>query len=68
MVAADVPNQLLKQLIAIIMGLVIFVILQLIIRDMERARKLKYILAAGALVLLAANLVFGEVRFGGATG
>lgn len=64
-VAADVPNQLLKQLIAIIMGLVIFVILQFIIRDMERARKLKYILAAGALVLLAANLVFGEVRFGG---
>ncbi|NLW44108.1 MAG: FtsW/RodA/SpoVE family cell cycle protein [Syntrophomonadaceae bacterium] len=64
-VAADVPNQLLKQLIAIIIGMVVFCILQFILRDMERARKLKYILAAGALVLLAANLVFGEVRFGG---
>ncbi len=64
-VAADVPNQLVKQLIAIIIGIAIFVILQFILRDMEQARKLKYILAAGALVLLAANLVFGEVRFGG---
>lgn len=64
-VAADVPNQLVKQLIAIIFGIAVFVVLQFILRDMEQARKLKYVLAAGALVLLVANLVFGEVRFGG---
>lgn len=63
-VAADVPYQLYKQLIAIIMGMVIFTSLQVILRDLQQARKLKYLLAAGAIVLLVLNLVFGEVRFG----
>ncbi len=63
-VASDVPYQLYKQLAAIIMGLVIFCALHLVLQDLDRARKVKYVLAAGAIVLLALNLVFGEVRFG----
>jgi len=63
-VAADVPYQIYKQLAAIIIGIVIFFAFQVVLRDLEQARKLKYVLAAGAIVLLVLNLVFGEVRFG----
>lgn len=63
-VTADVPYQLYKQLAAIIMGMVIFFVLHMVLQDLGRARKLKYVLAAGAIVLLVMNLVFGEVRFG----
>lgn len=63
-VAAAVPDQLGKQLIAIISGIMVFLVLQMLVGDLARARKLKYVLVAGALVLLVLNLTIGEVRFG----
>jgi len=62
--AAAAPGSLFKQFAAILIGVVSFSVLGLLIRDPERARKLKYILAACSLALLALNLIIGQTRFG----
>ena len=59
-IASASPGSLYKQLISIAAGMVVYVIFGLLIRDFGRARKLKYVLAAGALVLLVLNLVLGR--------
>ena len=64
-IASDSPGELTKQLICIGAGLVIFLALCWALRDLERAKQLRYIAAAGSLLLLAVNLVFG-VELGGA--
>lgn len=63
-VASAVPDQLTKQLMAIISGVIVFIALGLLVNDPGRARKLKYVLVVGALILLVLNLTIGEVRFG----
>ncbi|MGE5614680.1 MAG: FtsW/RodA/SpoVE family cell cycle protein [Bacillota bacterium] len=63
-VASASPGSLYKQLISIVAGMAVYVAFGLLIRDFGRARILKYVLAAGALVLLVLNLAFGETRFG----
>jgi len=64
-IASDDPGELTKQLICIGAGLVVFLILIWALRDLERAKNLRYLAAAGSLLLLAVNLVFG-VELGGA--
>lgn len=64
-IASDSPGELTKQLICIGAGLVIFLILCWALRDLERAKQLRYGAAIGSLLLLAVNLVFG-VELGGA--
>jgi len=64
-IASDSPGELTKQLICIGAGLVVFLALCWALRDLERAKKLRYVAAAGSLLLLAVNLVFG-VELGGA--
>ncbi len=64
-IASDSPGELTKQLICIGAGLVIFLILCWALRDLERAKQLRYGAAIGSLLLLAINLVFG-VELGGA--
>jgi len=63
-VASAAPGSLYKQLTAILLGVVSFIVLSEIIRDMSRARKLKYVLVIGSLILLILNLTIGETRFG----
>ena len=64
-IASDSPGELKKQLLCIVAGLTVFLILCWALRDLERAKRLRYIAAAGSLLLLAVNLVFG-VELGGA--
>ncbi len=64
-IASDSPAELNKQLICIGAGLLVFLILCWALRDLERAKQLRYVAAAGSLLLLAVNLVFG-VELGGA--
>ena len=64
-IASDSPGELNKQLVCIGAGLVVFLILCWALRDLERAKRLRYAAAAGSLLLLAVNLVFG-VELGGA--
>ena len=63
-IASDDPGELTKQLICIGAGLVVFLILCWALRDLERAKKLRYVAAAGSLALLAFNLVFGVEQYG----
>ncbi len=63
-VSSAAPAQLFKQLAAILMGVLSFSVLKGLVSNLNRARRLKYVLAAFALGLLAFNLVFGEYRFG----
>lgn len=63
-VASAASGSIYKQLVAIIAGLAVYIILSFLIRDLGRARKLKYVLAAGAILLLVLNLVIGETRYG----
>lgn len=52
----DIP----KQLICITAGIVIYLILGWSLRDLERAKKCRYLAAAAGLLLLGINLVFGN--------
>lgn len=63
-VASATPNSLYKQLAAIVLGMAVYSILDVIIRKLSRAMQLKYFLIAGALVLIVLNLTIGEVHFG----
>jgi len=63
-VAAASPDALYKQLIAILIGIMAYTVLGLLIKDLGRARKVKYVLAACAILLLALNLAIGETRYG----
>ena len=64
-IASDSPGELTKQLICIGAGLVVFLLLCWALRDLERAKQLRYGAAVGSLLLLAVNLAFG-VELGGA--
>jgi len=64
-IASDTPEELTKQLICVAAGLVVFLVMCWALRDLERAKKLRYVAAVGSLALLAVNLVFG-VELGGA--
>ncbi|NMB40371.1 MAG: FtsW/RodA/SpoVE family cell cycle protein [Firmicutes bacterium] len=63
-IASANPDFLYKQLVAIYLGIVAYTVIGAVIKDPERARKLKYALVATAVVLLALNLTIGETYFG----
>lgn len=63
-VAAAAPGAMLKQMIAIWVGLAAFIALTVLLRDLDRAQKSKIYFLAAAVLLLLVNLVFGEVRNG----
>ena len=62
--ADSAPAGLYKQLIAIVIGLVLFFALSILLRDLELAKKFRWPAAMGAVVLLAFNLLLGETLFG----
>lgn len=55
---------LLKQFAALVLGVVLFWILGLVLRDIDLTMKLRYAAGLCAILLLAANLLFGESRYG----
>lgn len=63
-VASAKPGHLTKQLVAILIGMLVYAAVQIIIKDVGRGRKLKYALVACAIVLMVLNLTIGEARFG----
>ena len=64
-IASDSPGELTKQLICIAGGLGVFLLVCWSLRELERAKRLRYVAAIFSLGLLAINLVFG-VELGGA--
>ena len=63
-VASASPRSLVKQLAAILIGMILYSAMTLLIRDLDRAQKLKKGLMAAALALMALNLVIGQTRNG----
>ena len=69
------PNNLFKQEIAMGIGIVVFLVIGLCMRDLETAKKLRYAAAAAGVVLMLANLALGTqingarnwIRIGGFT-
>ena len=55
-----VPGEAVKQLISMILGIVIFLIVGWALRDLERAKKLRYLAAAAGIGMLLVTLIFGK--------
>ena len=62
--ASSAPGSLLKQFCAILLGLVLFLVLGLFLRDLDRVRRTRWLMAAAAIVLLGITLVFGRSKYG----
>ncbi|MBE6960111.1 MAG: FHA domain-containing protein [Ruminococcaceae bacterium] len=63
-IAAVKPDETVKQLIAFVMGLGLFLTLGWILRDLERVKQLRYYAAAVGILLLIITLVFGKEYHG----
>lgn len=63
-IASSAPSELEKQLISIAIGVVLFLIVGWSLRNLERAKKIRYVAAIGGIALLAFNLAFGTEQYG----
>ena len=62
--ATAAPEAVLKQLLAIVLGLIVFFGLCWYMRDLKRVKSIRIILIIFAVFLLAVNLVFGSSQYG----
>ena len=62
--ASSAPSALPKQLAAMVLGIGVFLVLGWYLRDLERAKRIRWLMAAFAVFLFAFNLVFGKTLFG----
>ena len=58
-IATVKPGETVKQLIALILGVVIFLILGWSLRDLERAKKVRYLAVIAGVGFLVVTLIFG---------
>ena len=58
------PKETVKQLAAIVLGLLAFLAVGWSMRDLERAKIIRYLAAVGGALLLVVTLVFGESYYG----
>jgi len=59
-----VPGEALKQLVAMVMGVFLFLMLGWCLRDLERAKKIRYIAGIAGIGFLLITLVFGQEYYG----
>ena len=62
--ASSVPESLFKQFLAILLGLVLFLVLGVFLRDLGRVQKIRWVMAAAAIGLLGITLVIGSRKYG----
>ena len=63
-IATVKPAETVKQLIAMILGVVIFLIIGWSLRDLERAKKFRYLAVAAGVGFLLITLIFGTEYYG----
>ncbi len=59
-VSSSAPERLVRQFAAFCVGLVIFLVLSYYIKDLDRAKKARWLMAGGAIALLSLSLVLGR--------
>lgn len=64
--ASSAPSAVPKQLLAILLGIVLFLITGVFLRDLERVRKIRWLMAAAAIALLSLSLIAGHIKYGAA--
>ena len=69
--ASSAPASLFKQLAAILLGILLFLVLGVFLQDLERAKQIRWLMAGGAIGLLGLTLVLAaagltEAKFGAA--
>lgn len=62
--ASAAPGALYKQLLALTLGMALFLILGWYLRDLERATRARWLMGGAAIALLAANLLLGRTVYG----
>ena len=63
-ISAVKPGEAVKQLIALVMGLALFLFIGWSLRDLERAKKMRYYAAAAGIGFLIITLLFGKEYHG----
>jgi cell division protein FtsW (lipid II flippase) len=63
-IATVVPGEMLKQLISMMLGVGLFLTVGWALRDLERAKQMRYVAAAVGIALLVFTLLFGESYYG----
>ncbi len=59
-IAASAPSDMMKQIICVFGGIVIYFVISWSLRDLSRAKAVRYIAAVGGVLLLLVNLVIGQ--------
>jgi cell division protein FtsW (lipid II flippase) len=62
--ASSALGSLVKQFIAVLLGLVLFLVLGLFLRDLRRVQKIRWLMAGAAIGLLGVTLVAGSRKYG----
>ena len=62
--ASSAPGSLLKQFAAILLGLMLFLLLGIFLRDLARVQRIRWMMAAMAIGLLGLTLVAGRTKYG----
>ncbi len=62
--ASSAPGSLIKQFAAVVLGLGLFLVLGLFLRDLSRVQKIRWLMAAGAIGLLGITLALGRSKYG----
>ena len=63
-IAAVRPGEAVKQLLAMVLGLVMFLGIAWSVRDFDRAKKVRYVAAVVGVLLLVVTLLFGKEYYG----
>ena len=63
-IATVCPGEAVKQLIAMVIGIVIFLTVGWSLRDLERAKVFRYLAAVGGIGFLVITLLFGQEYYG----
>ncbi|MEE0776116.1 MAG: FtsW/RodA/SpoVE family cell cycle protein [Bacillota bacterium] len=62
--ASSNPDAVFKQLVAILLGIGLFLVLCWYLRDLDRAKKIRWPLIILSVILLLINIVFGTTKYG----
>lgn len=62
--ASSAPGSLYKQFLAIVLGLALFLVLGIFLRDLSRVQRYRWLMAAAAISLLGLTLAVGHSKYG----